>query len=384
VFRSVAVAFIVTTLTASIAFHTHPVMAQPAPRAAALHWVRAPGAERCVDGRALARAVESRTGHSVFTSAANAERTLEALIAPALDGWALTVRAWAGTRHVGDRALSFAGANCAQITDTVSLVLALMIDPEACADGYCAAAHVEETQNPTEPPQQPSLPTPQPSAPVLSAPTQVDVPTPPIAPTEVLPIGERPSTTPSSPQTLRPWSLRASFGVAAGTLLPSPSPSLGAELGWHSRTAPVSLHASVTAWVPMTTSIAVANVSGASVSTGGGAFAMEACLEGTATVASFVCGGLLGAVVYGEGNGLTQNTVSFEPGLAVQLRFGVQVMLGERLSLRFTPSLLVPLAWPVHMLTVTRPSGGSVEQPVASPGVMGLGANVLVGWSFGS
>lgn len=101
-----------------------------APARTALHWVRAPGAEQCIDPRTLAMRVEALTG-PVFVRPAEAERSLEAEIAP--HGRAFRARIRSVQRDGaprGERTVESEGPDCRAIDAALAFVLAVTVDPE--------------------------------------------------------------------------------------------------------------------------------------------------------------------------------------------------------------------------------------------------------------
>lgn len=99
-----------------------------------LGWVRTPGAESCLGPRALAALVERRLGRAVFTSAARADVAIEGRVEPlsGSSGYRVVIRLLDATGSpLGQRELTTAGARCDDIDEPVSLVVALLIDPNA-------------------------------------------------------------------------------------------------------------------------------------------------------------------------------------------------------------------------------------------------------------
>lgn len=117
----------------STAAHAEPAT----PRTSSLSWVRTSGAESCVSTPVLARSVEERLRRPVFVSAADASVSVEGLVQrtdkPA--GWTatLTLRDAKG-EPLGTRELHRDGADCHALDASLSLVIAVMIDPDAKAD----------------------------------------------------------------------------------------------------------------------------------------------------------------------------------------------------------------------------------------------------------
>ena len=169
------------------------------PRTSSLSWVRMPGAESCISGRDLARAVEARLGRGVFVSAAQAEVAVEGRIEQASEGaraspssrWRASVTmSDASGAVLGRREIASAEASCHALDAPLALVLAVMIDPDASArtEQQAAPAQVE--------PARPSTPAPAP------APPRVIV-------RERVVVREAPSRTPPEP-----WRVDAEAGVA--------------------------------------------------------------------------------------------------------------------------------------------------------------------------
>lgn len=104
------------------------------PRTSSLSWVRTPGAEGCISTPALARSVEERLRRPVFVSAAAADVSVEGLVQPSegSGGWSvtLTLRDASGAQ-LGTRDLQRDGEDCRALDASLSLVIAVMIDPDA-------------------------------------------------------------------------------------------------------------------------------------------------------------------------------------------------------------------------------------------------------------
>ena len=109
-----------------------------------LSWVRMPGAESCPSAQELARAVEQAMTHAPFAAAGEADRVLEARVAPAAGGGfdAVVRLADASGAILGERSLSSASSSCAEMLPELAFVIGMLIDPEA------ALAPVEEPEEP--------------------------------------------------------------------------------------------------------------------------------------------------------------------------------------------------------------------------------------------
>ncbi|MDD9969180.1 MAG: hypothetical protein OXR73_23260 [Myxococcales bacterium] len=103
-----------------------------AQRAPSLGWVRMPGAEACISTRALAERVERRLQRDVFVSASQSELAVEGRVAPG-DGpnsWVATlVMSDPDGRVLGQRELRAEGQRCAVLDESLTLVIAIAIDP---------------------------------------------------------------------------------------------------------------------------------------------------------------------------------------------------------------------------------------------------------------
>ena len=134
------------------------------PSATSLSWVRLPGAEGCIDSRALAEVVERRIGRAALVSPARAERAIEGRVEPGKDGvrWRVTLAVAGESGAVlGTREIEEAAADCRAMDDTLALVIALMIDP----DSALAAAPPSSALIPPPAASAAPLPSPPPPAP---------------------------------------------------------------------------------------------------------------------------------------------------------------------------------------------------------------------------
>ena len=167
------------------------------PSTARLSWVRAQGAETCVDAPVLARDVNKRLGRDAFGGTPS--RSIEGIVAREGTKWVakLYVRDLAGAL-VGDRELTSDAADCAALSGAVTLAIALVIDPEAAL-----------------------APPPSSSASSSSPPLPSATPSASIAPATVVPI---------APVRVRPVIVEARFGLSTG-LVPRVAPAVlvGAE-----------------------------------------------------------------------------------------------------------------------------------------------------------
>lgn len=98
----------------------------------ALHWARLSGAEDCVSGDALARAVEAKLQRSVFPAARDAVVLIEGYVVKTPEGYRAELRmTQSDGTLIGSRTLTSAQPNCRELSETLSVVLAVMIDPDA-------------------------------------------------------------------------------------------------------------------------------------------------------------------------------------------------------------------------------------------------------------
>lgn len=120
--------------------------AAAAPARHALHWVRAEGAERCIDPRELAERIEALTGPA-FVTPAQAEISLEGEIVPAGRGFrARIVSTDAAGAQSGERVLTSASPDCRALDPAIAFVIALTIDPGLSLSGQAAAFLAEFAQ----------------------------------------------------------------------------------------------------------------------------------------------------------------------------------------------------------------------------------------------
>jgi hypothetical protein len=98
----------------------------------ALHWVRLPETEDCISGDALARVVEIKLRRNVFPAPRDASILIEGHVRKTADGFAaaLVMRDQSG-KQLGSRELSSQDKSCHELSETLGVVLAVMIDPDA-------------------------------------------------------------------------------------------------------------------------------------------------------------------------------------------------------------------------------------------------------------
>ncbi|HRH01182.1 MAG TPA: hypothetical protein PLR99_33325, partial [Polyangiaceae bacterium] len=104
----------------------------PKKRTSTLGWLRLGGADACVATQPLARAVEERLGRTVFVSPADADVSVEGRIERRGQGFSATiVLRDAEGKALGTRTLERAEPRCEALTESLVLIIAVMIDPDA-------------------------------------------------------------------------------------------------------------------------------------------------------------------------------------------------------------------------------------------------------------
>lgn len=105
-----------------------------APRTSSLSWTRGPGAEACIDARALSQRVEQRLRRAAIVAPTIGDIAIEGRVdrreGPASWHAIINVFDAAGAR-VGMRELASDRADCRALDDELGLVVSLLIDPEA-------------------------------------------------------------------------------------------------------------------------------------------------------------------------------------------------------------------------------------------------------------
>jgi len=128
-------------------------------RAAALNWVRAKGAETCIDAPRLAQRVEERLARPVFPAPAQASLIVEGRAEKTATGFSATLQVFdpAGA-SLGSRELSSDRADCAELSETVVLVLAVMIDPDGALAAVPSAPREPKAEPAPPPAERPAPP----------------------------------------------------------------------------------------------------------------------------------------------------------------------------------------------------------------------------------
>jgi hypothetical protein len=214
------------------------VGAQPRPRTSQLSWVREPGAEACLDARALARAVEERLGRPAIAPPAAGDIAIEGRVErrDAPPSWHAVLSVFDGEgRRIGMRELSTDKPDCHALDEDLGLVVSLLIDPDAALSPPRAA---------------PPPPTPAPPAPLRS------VHPPPICPPPPGPPPPDPPPPPKPAPPKRPWrfALEGGFAFGVGMLPTIPGGAFVVRL----RTAPPvgpSFELGGSVWLPSHASV---------------------------------------------------------------------------------------------------------------------------------
>jgi hypothetical protein len=177
-------------------------------RSATLHYVREPGAERCLEQERLEAEIAGRLGYAPFTD--GAATRIDVRVEASGKGLRALIRFVAGSTPPRERVLDSPGTDCVELGASLALTIALAIDPVAATG---AAPPPTAPAAATAPPVEPSAPRAMPTAPPKPAPE-----VPPVA---------APAPPPPS------WSLGFLAGATVGTgTLPAPTfgPSVAAEV----------------------------------------------------------------------------------------------------------------------------------------------------------
>jgi hypothetical protein len=120
----------------------------------ALHWVRLPETEGCISGDALARVVEAKLRRNVFPAPRDASILIEGHVRKTPDGFAaaLIMRDQSG-KQLGSRELSSSDGTCHELSETLGVVLAVMIDPDAARRSPSPLPSAAETPVKRAPPE---------------------------------------------------------------------------------------------------------------------------------------------------------------------------------------------------------------------------------------
>lgn len=137
-----------------------------------LAWARGAGAESCIDGPALARAVEQRLGRAPFGGGNDWTFLLEGLVQKTPTGWSafVAIRDRNGAT-LGVREHQSDAAKCAALDEPLALIVTLLID-------LSGGSPVTAELRPAAPPPAPVVPVPAPApaaAPVEPLPVELGV-----------------------------------------------------------------------------------------------------------------------------------------------------------------------------------------------------------------
>lgn len=192
-------------------------LVEPAPDRFALAWVRAPGAEHCPSSQELYALLEDTVG-SVLVTPTSATVLIDGIVAPEPSGpgHRVLIRATsADGAPVGERRLESAEPDCKTITRSALLALAVLINPDAVAQGLPARVEQAILAEPAREPERGDIPPP---------------PQPSIAPSPDLPAERQADGKASEPLEVLDYGLSAY--LAANVEL-TPSPMLGLALAFH-------------------------------------------------------------------------------------------------------------------------------------------------------
>jgi hypothetical protein len=148
---------------------SRPVQASPEKVTYSLGWTRMAGAEACIGAGPLARAVETRLGHSAWASASAADIQSEGHVEPRADrpGWRAGIElADPKGKVLGQREIASDDAACEALEEPLVLMLALIIDPQLdlSREPGAAAPPIAPPHAPEPAPVATPLPTPPPPA----------------------------------------------------------------------------------------------------------------------------------------------------------------------------------------------------------------------------
>lgn len=154
--RSLGHAALVISLAAQLASGTVAEAAEAS--GTALQWVRLPGSEDCLSGGALAERVEAKLGRALSPASGRASQLVEGHVERTPDGYRAELRmSGSEGKPLGSRELGSQQASCAELSEMLVVVLAVMIDPE----GAARSEPPPKSTRPTGPKEEPR-PTPMP------------------------------------------------------------------------------------------------------------------------------------------------------------------------------------------------------------------------------
>ncbi len=150
-----------------------------APPRATLHWVREAGAQDCIDGRELARRVESKLRRPVFDAPRDAELLVEGTAQRKGEGYRAALHTYDREgKPLGSREVLSERASCDELSEAVAVVLAVMIDPAGALHPPAPVPPAPEA--PSEPAREP--PAPEETHTEQASPPCPEQPPPPAAP----------------------------------------------------------------------------------------------------------------------------------------------------------------------------------------------------------
>lgn len=130
--RISSLVFFLATQALLIGIFTPPLEAQT-PYSFSLSWVRGQGAESCLSKQALAHKIEALFSRAMFFSASDAEISIEASVAQQENAGHWYVRIIVSNPDgdiLGNRDLRIFEDDCEAIIEPITVIIALMMDPE--------------------------------------------------------------------------------------------------------------------------------------------------------------------------------------------------------------------------------------------------------------
>jgi hypothetical protein len=148
--------------------HATEAQAPPSEPTATLQWVRGPGAEDCADARDVSARVENKLQRPAFGDLRAARLLVEGRAEKTAGGYRAELRTFdAQGKLLGSREVLSEEASCARLSETVAVVLAVMLDPEAALAAPAAVDPTPPVKDPApvcEAPPPPAPPPPPPKA----------------------------------------------------------------------------------------------------------------------------------------------------------------------------------------------------------------------------
>jgi len=145
-----------------------------------LHWVRGADAQGCIDGRELSRRVEAKLHRPVFEAPRDAELIVEGAASRSGQGYRAELRTFdAQGTALGSREVLSERESCDELSETVAVVLAVMIDPAGALNPPVSEPEGPAAPAMVPPPVDEPPPLAPPPCPVVAAPEVPPVTAPP-------------------------------------------------------------------------------------------------------------------------------------------------------------------------------------------------------------